>query len=579
MLLFDLGITKVLFKFGARSRKTRVLRPDTLRNLGKTFYKAQLTYFTGNFHTVQNKSYYNSLFKTFLIRYKKPRLNFINFFYLRPGRTLFDDSLSISRSIRVGSIKNLGFIISRGRRGLTFKKKKINVRVLIRNRGLLLRSFITYTIRYYLFREKKPYYKAGSVFKLLKRSKKANMKPLKLPCILIRRANLTYTGLRTSTSGLTLIIHKTPVFGSAPETTKLQLPATNAPANYINAYSYFYLSTRHGGSYILLDYGVFSRSNLFNLRKISNIHKIKKKLNSFLEINEYRQYIFSKKRQHFLKKLLFTSGRLTSFLNNWVHSTNPLNRYYRYWNSVLSGGIYRVSRGADYLYPKAFLSLDNLELRIRRIRFKPGYQRLWRNFRLAFADSINYKYTYQKQLTTYVSKFFRKLNQVYLLHNENKIQNVIIYSRLTPDLPTFDVFFRNNLVYLNNYVLSSKALYVYKNDFIQLEISNWSYIFFRWALNSVLVRDKKFKRLIYRKNSAGRYTTMKLRKSKSYYIPKWISDVNYDYLDVKPFLEVDFFTLSVFCIYDYNNILYYSPDDIRIARYGIVRLYNWKYIT
>lgn len=72
---------------------------------------------------------------------------------------------------------------------------------------------------------------------------------------------------------------------------------------------------------------------------------------------------------------------------------------------------------------------------------------------------------------------------------------------------------------------------------------------------------------------------MKLRKDRSYYIPKWITYMNHDYQDIKPFLEVDFLTLSAFLIYDYNNIMYYSPEDSRLIRYGVFRLYNWKYIT
>lgn len=76
------------------------------------------------------------------------------------------------------------------------------------------------------------------------------------------------------------------------------------------------------------------------------------------------------------------------------------------------------------------------------------------------------------------------------------------------------------MIYLNNNLLATKLIYIYKNDLVQLEVSSWYYIFFRWVLNNVISREKRFKRLAYRKSSASRYTVMKLRKDKSYYIPK-----------------------------------------------------------
>lgn len=106
-----------------------------------------------------------------------------------------------------------------------------------------------------------------------------------------------------------------------------------------------------------------------------------------------------------------------------------------------------------------------------RIKLKPGYQRLWRNFRLALAESLNYKYIYQQQLTKYLTKFARKssVKSYYLL--ENNLKNILIYSRLIPDLPLFTLFFTNNFIYLNHRTLRSWDIYVYKNDLVQLEIT------------------------------------------------------------------------------------------------------------
>jgi hypothetical protein len=81
------------------------------------------------------------------------------------------------------------------------------------------------------------------------------------------------------------------------------------------------------------------------------------------------------------------------------------------------------------------------ELRIQRVKFKPGYQRLWRQFRLAFAESVNYRYIYQQQLTRYLMKFYRKVNTTYFSQNEHELHKVVIYSKLLPDFSTFNLFF------------------------------------------------------------------------------------------------------------------------------------------
>jgi hypothetical protein len=69
-------------------------------------------------------------------------------------------------------------------------------------------------------------------------------------------------------------------------------------------------------------------------------------------------------------------------------------------------------------------------------------------------------------------RFYRKLNQSYFSFKESSVQKIIMYSKLLPDLQTFHTFLKNDLIFLNGQVLKSKHIFVYKNDFIQLEVSN-----------------------------------------------------------------------------------------------------------
>ena len=69
-------------------------------------------------------------------------------------------------------------------------------------------------------------------------------------------------------------------------------------------------------------------------------------------------------------------------------------------------------------------------------------------------------------------RFYRKLNQTYFNFKEASVEKTIMYSKLIPDLHTFNTLFTNELIFLNGKTLKNRHIFVYKNDFIQLEISN-----------------------------------------------------------------------------------------------------------
>ena len=313
--------------------------------------------------------------------------------------------------------------------------------------------------------------------------------------------------------------------------------------------------------------------------------RIKKIFYSFLRPNEYKKSILESRKKFLFNKIVSLSKINKNLFKQLITKQTNLITFFKknnLQNNIFMQDSLFLSEKINLYSSK--LKNDSInkprnELRIPRVRFKPGYQRLWRNFRLALAELLNFKFIYQQQLTKYLMRFYRKLNQSYFSFNENNVQKVLIYSRLVPDLSTFNLFFNNKLIFVNNTPLINSRLFIYKNDFIQLEISNWYYIFSRWLINSVLNRNLKFKSLIFKKSLAGKYKIMKQVKQRSNYTPKWISTVQYDFADIKPFLEVDFFTLSVFYLFDYNMFLYYAPNDIKVIRYNLFRLYNWKYIN
>ena len=72
---------------------------------------------------------------------------------------------------------------------------------------------------------------------------------------------------------------------------------------------------------------------------------------------------------------------------------------------------------------------------------------------------------------------------------------------------------------------------------------------------------------------------MKSKKQKSRNIPNWIFKSQDDFSDVKPFLEVDYFSLSLFVVYEPYTLYYYTPNKYIEPSVSLYRLYNWKYIT
>ena len=234
----------------------------------------------------------------------------------------------------------------------------------------------------------------------------------------------------------------------------------------------------------------------------------------------------------------------------------------------------------DGFYNKGHIeNLRSKEIFIKRIRFKPGYQRIWRQAREAALEHFKIRTVYQQQLTKYLSKFYRQAHFNSFMYLETTLGRTIVYSRLLPDYATVSLFKEKNFIFLNGRSLPDLNTQVVPADFIQLIISNWFYIYNRWITNTTLLRMRKFKRLVYRKGMANKYKIIKLRKQKSRYTPKWIYYSRFDHSDIKTYFEVDYFTISMFVLYNPYILDYSAPDDTIDLRISIYKMYNWKYIT
>lgn len=319
---------------------------------------------------------------------------------------------------------------------------------------------------------------------------------------------------------------------------------------------------------------------------------VKKLIFSFLKPNQIRRSLMLRRQKityfrffnRFNKKDLSTRFLITnyprasqSFLFSNTRTllfNDPRLRYYSY--NKLS-----VASLTDNLFLQKFPNYESFkgEVHVPRVRFKPGYQRLWRESRRTLAESLRVRYIYQQQFTKFITKFGRKLNNYHFSRDEYTLASIILYSRLVPDYNTLLTLDKHSCVFANGCTKKDLNHILFPGDNVQLLVSNWMYIYMKWVLLWTNNRVKKFRKLVYRKNLAASYKVMKTRKQRSNYTPMWIHHTKYDISDIKPFLETDFFTMSSVLIYDNFLFDYYTPSWFIENRSMIYRLYNWKYIT
>ena len=352
------------------------------------------------------------------------------------------------------------------------------------------------------------------------------------------------------------------------------------------------LYSKYFPAFILKNTGFFltyQNNALNHTSLVLNKSQFKKKLFSFLFPEQEKKAIFLRKKKLTLKSILLNSFKTIKY--NSFFTFKNLKKFFLSRNFDLKSELPKIfnytNSSIDVLFKNHFLvkGTDNRyfhavnELRLSRIRFKPGYQKLWRQARKALKVNLDLNYTYQKQLTKHITRYYKQVNRYLFSSSESSAQNIILYSLIVPDLTTLNNFFTKHFFYLNGSLLLDKKKLILANDFVQLIISNWYYITFKWLQNWTIVRNKKLKRLIYKKGLASKYKLMKTKKTRSYYTPTWITKTRYDNYDIKPYLEVDYLTLSFFVLYEPFLTMYYSPDNLPDLRLGVYRMYNWKYIT
>jgi len=315
--------------------------------------------------------------------------------------------------------------------------------------------------------------------------------------------------------------------------------------------------------------------NLNNPRSLVHntfpLFKYRRYVHSFLYQNEVKRYIL---KRHRMSRPHFGTELTTDFFDNIRTFKDYVYRYRRVHLTNLA-----VASPQQYFHTpddRSVYTPMHDTLKIKRVRFKPGYYRLWRNARTALKESLNLSFRYQHRLTSYLPRFY-KLSKFQTLHAiETKHSSILIYTNLIPDYEFSKYFIDNNLVYVNGIIANQYNEVIVLHDFIQLVVSLKFYIADRWLTNWKLKKQLRLKKLA---NAKYNNQSFRLDKQSSNKLPKWIYTNKYRFYDVPNYLEVDYFTLSAFTIYDPFLITDFNPVNSREFRVSIYKNYNWKYIT
>lgn len=224
------------------------------------------------------------------------------------------------------------------------------------------------------------------------------------------------------------------------------------------------------------------------------------------------------------------------------------------------------------------------EMFMSRINFRRNYQKTYRKVRSDYNEIMSLKFTYQKQLTRYLKRFYSLRNKSDKhTHNyfilDTTVSKVLLYSQLLPDFESVRLFFDKKLVMINGNLISNQNFLTFQNDIVSVPVSYWYYVFMRWSNSWQINRFRKFNRLIYRKGLAYRYKVMKTRKSKSQHTPKWVLNYRLQTNDVVSYIEVDYFSLSAIIINEPYLVEFSKLTTLNRPKGLVENLYNWKYIT
>ena len=216
--------------------------------------------------------------------------------------------------------------------------------------------------------------------------------------------------------------------------------------------------------------------------------------------------------------------------------------------------------------------------KIKRIRFKPGYGRIWRAGRKSIREILNLTNRYQYRLSPKLQQIYFTLRKSNFqsVHSTNTLGFALMMTRFAADSWSLKGLLSSGSVFLNGFLVTNQEVRLFVNDFIQLIVHIKFYIAWKWIQNYSMTRKNRVNKVFYRKfRPSTSNKDIKVVRP----LPLWFYDLQYAFSEIPHFFEVDYFTLSVFVLYDELPLEKSTPSRARLFDPLILNMYNWKYIT
>ena len=297
------------------------------------------------------------------------------------------------------------------------------------------------------------------------------------------------------------------------------------------------------------------------------------KVSIFRKLNKQKNLAYSRTNTENLLKVNNSQNRLLfSIPNQKLHLSENKNYGSSEFIST-SASLPRLLR-----FRKTSSYSQKVIPRLRRIRFKPGYGRIWRAGRKSIREILGLHHRYQYRLSP-------KLQILYFKHRQSNTRAFsstttlgfgLMTCRFAPDSWTVNELLTSGTVFLNGVTATNANTRLFMSDFLQLIVHLKYYIALKWITNFSTFRKNRVSKIFYRKfRPSTRDKSIKVVRR----LPTWFYDLQYAFTDVPRFFEVDYFTLSIFMIHDDLPLEKWMPSRARLFDPLILNMYNWKYIT
>ena len=234
------------------------------------------------------------------------------------------------------------------------------------------------------------------------------------------------------------------------------------------------------------------------------------------------------------------------------------------------------SSASPYRTPSTLRKSTRQVLKVQRVRFKPGYGRIWRQARASIREILNIPSRYQYRLTPKLQTRYTQGRYLLKPYSSLSLDYLLMASHLIPDCWVMDSLLAAKSIFLNGLLTQNPRVRVFLSDFIQLTINLKFFITLKWLRNWSELRQKRVTRAFYSKyRPSGTDKGFRFARP----LPNWFFDLRFSYRSVPQILEVDFFTLSIFVIHDKLSSDPTEPVRANLYDASVLNMYNWKYIT